>query len=259
MVKTFLVSFHSYFQQESTKHPSIINIVSSSSDNTVAEEVATKMRGDINDKLSSVIGNLSMFVSTTPSPIRFKLADNDSPDLNYPLQIPSQSNVVYYSYRKQLKLLFYDDSFNTMDPNSIPQVTISNLRFYVDTGIKDAQNNQTLGEGVLLEVSTQSEYVPPSVNDVTNGLTEATKDNQLKYKFFNTTDQNLLVLNPNIVWVNSNMNSSFPNGLTQQEQLNWFYNKWFGNQPYLYLIVGLMSTAEPKNYNLAIYFVYDEI
>jgi len=67
-----------------------------------------------------------------------------------------------------LKLLFTSD--NPSEPQTI---TIKNLRFYVDTGqtITVGSNQvQTLGEGITLQVRTSVNYIPPSVDDVTNGL-----------------------------------------------------------------------------------------
>jgi len=68
-----------------------------------------------------------------------------------------------------LKLLFVSDTSSEIQP-----ITIKNLRFYVDTGqmITDVSGNQvqTLGEGITLQVRTSVNYIPPSIDDVTNGL-----------------------------------------------------------------------------------------
>jgi len=66
--------------------------------------------------------------------VRFKLADNDTVDLNAPLRVPTQEQVdaliaYTYSFRKYFKVNF----------TTTPSSSISNLRFFTDGNNLDAQ------------------------------------------------------------------------------------------------------------------------
>ena len=247
--------------QQGVKYPALYNIIGQS-------DIDETLNSLLNDNPQSFISTLKSINSTLnvtrgKAPIRFKLQDNDDYDLSYPLAIPSQQNVTYYSFRKQLKLLFVSDT------QSEPQtITIKNLRFYVDTGhtITDMSGNQiqTIGEGITLQVRTSVNYIPPSIDDVTNGLNtqEDNKtqnqtsplENQLEF----TVNNPLLLTGDNIVWTSDNLNIRI-SGSTESEKMQSFTQKWFGTQPYVYLVVGLSSNVTPQNYSFTIYFVYDEI
>ena len=263
MIKTYLVSMHGQIQgQDNVKYPGLYNIVGQSD----SDELLNSLLDESNPQsfistLKSV--NSTLIVSKGRAPIRFKLQDNDDQDLSYPLAIPSQQNVTYYSFRKQLKLLFVSDTQSELQP-----ITIKNLRFYVDTGqmITDVGGNQiqTLGEGITLQVRTSVNYIPPSIDDVTNGLNTQEDNNTqnqstpLEDQLTFTVNNPLMLTGDNIVWTSDNLNIQIT-GSTESEKMQNFVQRWFGIQPYVYLTVGLSSNATPKNYSFTIYFVYDEI
>ena len=247
--------------QQGIKYPGLYNIIGQSD----SDELLNSLLDDSNPQsfvstLKSV--NSTLIASKGRSPIRFKLQDNDDQDLSYPLAIPSQQNVTYYSFRKQLKLLFVSDT-----QSETQTITIKNLRFYVDTGqtITVGGNQvQTLGEGITLQVRTSVNYIPPSVDDVTNGLnTQGDNNTQnqsspLEDQLLFTVNNPLMLTGDNIVWTSDNLNLQI-SGSTDSEKMQKFTQKWFGTQPYVYLTVGLSSNAVPRNYSFTIYFVYDEI
>lgn len=232
-VKTQIVIFHGNNIFNGKSYPSKINFISTQN-NEVYNYVTSKFN------IPDIIFNL-----VTP-PIRFKLQDNDDQDLQFPLQIPQEDNVVYYSYRKQIKLQFI--------PDGIGDTIIQNLRVYVDTGKTDSSGNLIMDNGIIVNLKIDNEYIPQSIIDVTQGLGES-QINQLTYD-----KKNQLPLNTGIVY-NTKDNPLISIDTTDISTItNTLNQRLFGNQPYLYLIVGLTKEQEQGiSSQFNIYYVYDEI
>lgn len=232
-VKTQISIFHGNNIFNGKSYPTKINFISTQN-NDVYNYVTT------NINISDIVFN------TIEPPIRFKLQDNDDQDLQFPLQIPQEDNVVYYSYRKQIKLQFI--------PDGIGDTIIQNLRVYVDTGKTDSSGNLIMDNGVIVNLKVDNEYTPQSILDVTQGLGD-TQLNQLEY-----SKTNQLPLNTGVVFntqENPLINIDTTDISTIYDTLN---QRLFGNQPYLYLIVGLTKDQEQGiSSQFNIYYVYDEI
>ncbi len=232
-VKTQISIFHGNNIFNGKSYPTKINFISTQN-NDVYNYVTT------NINISDIVFN------TIEPPIRFKLQDNDDQDLQFPLQIPQEDNVVYYSYRKQIKLQFI--------PDGIGDTIIQNLRVYVDTGKTDSSGNLIMDNGVIVNLKVDNEYTPQSILDVTQGLGD-TQLNQLEYD-----KTNQLPLNTGVVF-NTQENPLINIDTTDISTIyDTLSQRLFGNQPYLYLIVGLTKDQEQgiqSQFN--IYYVYDEI
>lgn len=232
-VKTQISIFHGNNIFNGKSYPTKINFISTQN-NDVYNYVTT------NINISDIVFN------TIEPPIRFKLQDNDDQDLQFPLQIPQEDNVVYYSYRKQIKLQFI--------PDGIGDTIIQNLRVYVDTGKTDSSGNLIMDNGVIVNLKVDNEYTPQSILDVTQGLGD-TQLNQLEYD-----KTNQLPLNTGVVF-NTQENPLINIDTTDISTIyDTLSQRLFGNQPYLYLIAGLTKDQEQgiqSQFN--IYYVYDEI
>lgn len=232
-VKTQISIFHGNNIFNGKSYPTKINFI-------------TTQNNDVYNYVTTNINISDIVFNTIEPPIRFKLQDNDDQDLQFPLQIPQEDNVVYYSYRKQIKLQFI--------PDGIGDTIIQNLRVYVDTGKTDASGNLIMDNGVIVNLKVDNEYTPQSILDVTQGLGD-TQLNQLEY-----SKTNQLPLNTGVVFntqENPLINIDTTDISTIYDTLN---QRLFGNQPYLYLIVGLTKDQEQgiqSQFN--IYYVYDEI
>ena len=94
--------------------------------------------------------------------MRFKLADNDTEDLNDPCRIPTADQVANeipktYSFIKHLKLFF----------DTAPSNSVTNLRFFTD-----GDENGELGTGIfLLGDSTSGTFDAPASADSTGDTT----------------------------------------------------------------------------------------
>lgn len=231
-VKTQICIFHGDNKFNGKSYPVKINFIT-----TTNNDVFKFVQDNI--KINDIVFN-----SITP-PVRFKLQDNDEQDLQFPLQIPQDDNV-YYSYRKQIKIQFI--------PDGMGDTIIQNLRVYIDTGKTDSQGNQILDNGILVKFKVSNEYLPQSILDVTQGLGEDQLD-QINY-----SKTNQLQLTNEIVY-NTKENPFTPIDTSNIQTItNSINQKIFGNQPYLYVIVGLTKDQEvgvSSQFN--IYYVYDEI
>lgn len=232
-VKTQISIFHGNNIFNGKSYPTKINFI-------------TTQNNDVYNYVTTNINISDIVFNTIEPPIRFKLQDNDDQDLQFPLQIPQEDNVVYYSYRKQIKLQFI--------PDGIGDTIIQNLRVYVDTGKTDASGNLIMDNGVIVNLKVDNEYTPQSILDVTQGLGD-TQLNQLEY-----SKTNQLPLNTGVVFntqENPLINIDTTDISTIYDTLN---QRLFGNQPYLYLIVGLTKDQEQGiSSQFNIYYVYDEI
>lgn len=197
---------------------------------------------NMNDNTSSIF---PFTLKSIPLPIRFKLADNDEQDLQFPLQIPQDENTIYYSYRKQIKIQFV--------PDGTGDTIIQNLRVYFDTGKYDSQGNQIL-ENIVVRFKVSQNYTQQSVLDVTEGLGTDSL-NQLDFSKLRP-----FVLVTDIVYNTKENQNITLNTTSYKNFFETFTQKYFGNQPYLYLIVGLTSKQEPGvSSQFNIFYVYDEI
>lgn len=232
-VKTQISIFHGNNIFNGKSYPTKINFI-------------TTQNNDVYNYVTTNINISDIVFNTIEPPIRFKLQDNDDQDLQFPLQIPQEDNVVYYSYRKQIKLQFI--------PDGIGDTIIQNLRVYVDTGKTDSSGNLIMDNGVIVNLKVDNEYTPQSILDVTQGLGD-TQLNQLEYD-----KTNQLPLNTGVVF-NTQENPLINIDTTDISTIyDTLSQRLFGNQPYLYLIVGLTKDQEQgiqSQFN--IYYVYDEI
>lgn len=232
-VKTQISIFHGNNIFNGKSYPTKINFI-------------TTQNNDVYNYVTTNINISDIVFNTIEPPIRFKLQDNDDQDLQFPLQIPQEDNVVYYSYRKQIKLQFI--------PDGIGDTIIQNLRVYVDSGKTDSSGNLIMDNGVIVNLKVDNEYTPQSILDVTQGLGD-TQLNQLEYD-----KTNQLPLNTGVVF-NTQENPLINIDTTDISTIyDTLSQRLFGNQPYLYLIVGLTKDQEQgiqSQFN--IYYVYDEI
>lgn len=254
MITTRVCIFHGeQVSQNGIKYPTQMNVIVPSINNSDIANLT--LISDINSSGVGRNGTNYLDQKMITPPIRFKLQDSDEPDYSYPLAIPQDDGVVYYSYRKQIKLQFFPDNISKTQ-----NTVIQNLRIYMET-----QNN-TLESGITIKMKTSTDYEPATIMDITNGLgQEGVQDLTLQTKLNPITVQSGVVFTSVVKDQENNIiNINLKEENETDVPVDLFYQrlqqKYFGNQPYVYLIVGLTNQQEPgKQTQFNVYYVYDEI
>lgn len=220
-----VVTFHGQSEETKTYHP-----VNTSNDPSFINQ----NQNELNTYIKTLIPQERVSIVTTP--LRFKRQDNDQQDLSNPVPIPDTQGTINFSFRKIFKLGVKSDTENSGQ--------LMNLRFYVDTG---KQNNEwDLGTRIYVGVDTT--FKPQTQGDITN--TSEPFNGEI------SSQQDQLQYSPsNMLMVKSDQ---FYDKQTHPQQTD--DTKFFGDQPYVYLQIGLTSEQLPgKSSQLGQFYVYDEV